>query len=104
MDRIVQDRLEDIRRLCKDRDVLFLDLIGSAAEDRFDPERSDLDFIVEFQELPFGRRADAYFGLLDDFKELFDRKIDLVMDSAIKNRYFREYVDETKVPLYAAAA
>ncbi len=32
MDRIVQDRLEDVKRLCENRDVLFLDLIGSAAD------------------------------------------------------------------------
>ncbi len=102
MDPIVQDRLEDVRRLCENRDVLFLDLIGSAAEDRFDLERSDLDFLVEFRQLPLGGRADAYFGLLNDFRDLFGREIDLVEDPAIRNRYFREYVNKTKVPLYAA--
>ena len=104
MDRIVQDRLAEVRRLCESRDVLFLELIGSAAEDRFDLEHSDLDFLVEFRDLPFGQLSDAYFGLLNDFRDLFGREIDLVMDSAIKNRYFREYVDETKIPLYASTS
>ena len=35
-------------------------------------------------------------------EDLFGRPIDLVEDSAIKNPYFRESVDETREPLYAA--
>ena len=33
---------------------------------------------------------------------MFHRPVDLVVDSAISNRYFRESVDQTKTLLYAA--
>ncbi|RAG74278.1 DNA polymerase subunit beta, partial [Burkholderia multivorans] len=52
-------------------------VFGSAVSDRFDPESSDLDFIVDF--VP-GRDSmfDDYFGLLEDLSALFDREVELV--------------------------
>jgi len=46
--------------------------------------------------------ADRYFGLLASLEELFGRSVDLVVDSAIKNPYFRESVDRTRTPIYVA--
>ena len=57
---------------------------------------SDLDFLVEFQTLPSGEYADAYFGLLEDLELLFGHPVDLVVDSAIKNPFFRQRIDETR--------
>ena len=37
-----------------------------------------------------------------DLEQLFGRPVDLVVESAIRNRYFREAVDKTKALLYAA--
>ena len=71
-------------------------------KEMFRAEDSDLDFLVEF--LPLGpvEHADAYFGLLEALKDLFGRPVDLVMADAIRNRYFKESVDRTRRPLYAA--
>ena len=102
MQRLVQERVDDIRRLCEKYRVRRLEIFGSGLEDRFDPEKSDLDFLVEFEELPRGKRADAYFDLMDELQNLFGRPVDLVMASAVRNRYFRQQLEATKVPLYAA--
>jgi predicted nucleotidyltransferase len=40
--------------------------------------------------------------LLEALESLFGRSIDLVVDSAIRNPYFRRSVDQTKASLYAA--
>lgn len=88
--------------LCRRYGVQRLELFGSAATGRDDPVRSDLDFLVEFEPLPDGSYADAYFGLLEGLEALFGRPVDLVVASAIRNRYFRESVDQTKTLLYAA--
>lgn len=45
-------RQTDIRRLCHQHHVRRLTLFGSAVTGNFDPARSDLDFVVEFEELP----------------------------------------------------
>ena len=39
---------EELEELCRRFHVRRLDLFGSAASDGFDPARSDLDFLVEF--------------------------------------------------------
>ena len=51
---------------------------------------------------PRGGFKGPYFGLLMALEDLFQRKIDLVMESAIDNPYFREGVDDTRVPIYGA--
>ena len=97
----VKEKIDDIRKLCIRHHVLRLDLFGSAAIGHH--QSQDLDFLVEFQKpLPQGELANSYFGLLEDLKQLFGCPIDLVVDSAIENPFFRESVDETRKPLYAA--
>lgn len=94
-----RDRLDD---LCRAYDVRRLDLIGSAAHGDFDPERSDLDFVVEFNNFTVSNAADRFFGLLADLEGLFERPIDLVSYRAIRNPVFRRIVEESRVTLYAA--
>jgi hypothetical protein len=98
---IAQHRCE-IADLCRRYQVRRLELFGSAAEDRFDPERSDVDFLVEFEPLADGEHADTYFGLLEALQALFSRHVDLVMVRAIRNPYFLEAIEPTRTLLYAA--
>jgi predicted nucleotidyltransferase len=53
---------------CRRYRVHSLSLFGSAVRDDFDPERSDYDFLVDFEPLPPGQYADAYFGLLESLE------------------------------------
>ena len=99
---LVEQNLDAIRALCREYGVLRLELFGSAATGAFDPERSDLDFLVEFEPAPPGGYADAFFGLKESLEQLFGRPVDLVAAAAIRNPYFRESVEGAKVPLYAA--
>jgi hypothetical protein len=56
--------------LCRRHRVRRLDLFGSAATGAFDPERSDLDFLVEFEALEPGTYFDAYFGLREGLESV----------------------------------
>ena len=103
MNPLVEDRLAELSEICARRRVKRLELFGSAARsDRFDPDSSDLDFLVEYQPLELAEYADAYFGLLFDLERLFARPVDLLMPTAIRNRYFREAIDKDRLTLYAA--
>lgn len=95
--------IEAIRDLCLKHGVARLWLFGSAATGEFDPVKSDFDFLVEFGALPPGTRADAYFGMLEDLRDLTKRSVDLVEIGAVRNRYVRASIESTRVPLYAAA-
>jgi hypothetical protein len=79
-----------------------LELFGSAAGEGFKPESSDLDFLVEFQELRDNEHADIYFGLLEELRSLFQRDVDLVVFSAIKNPYLQQGIEQSRTLLYAA--
>ena len=99
---LVEDGREAIDRLCERYRVRRLELFGSAlTEERFDHERSDLDFLVEFLPLKPGEHADAYFGLLEALEQLFGRHVDLVMVRAVKNIYFLESVNKNRKVVYA---
>ena len=93
---------EKLAQLCASHHVRRLELFGSAAKGDFDASASDLDFLVEFEALQPGQHADAYFGLLEGLESLFQRPIDLVMVSAIKNPYFLENIEFSRTLLYAA--
>ena len=95
----IESRREQIADLCRQYRVQRLELFGSALRDDFDDEHSDLDFLVEFEALPLGAYAKTYFGLIDALENLFQRKVDLVVASAIKNPYFREGVERNKALL-----
>jgi uncharacterized protein len=94
---------DEIEVLCRKLGVRRLDVFGSAATGDFKPETSDLDFLVEFE---VGARGSGfggpYFNLKESLEELFGRSVDLVMASAIKNPYFKESVERSRVQLYAA--
>ncbi|MFN8632359.1 MAG: nucleotidyltransferase domain-containing protein [Chloroflexota bacterium] len=92
----------DVEQLCRAFHVRRLDLFGSAARGTDRPGESDLDFLVEFDELPPGAFARAYLGLLAALEDLFHQPIDLVVDSTVVNPYLRKAIDATKVPLFAA--
>ncbi len=102
MNRLIEEKRQDLERVCRRHGVERIELFGSATGAGFDPAHSDLDFLVTFQELGPNQYADAYFGLLEDLQALFQRPVDLVVASAIKNPYFQQAVDSTRTLVYAA--
>jgi predicted nucleotidyltransferase len=103
MHRFIKDKFDELQALCDKHRVLKLELFGSAASvDSFDPETSDLDFLVEFQPMPPVEHADAYFGLLENLQDLFECDVDLVEVKAVSNPYFLESIDRTRRIIYAA--
>jgi hypothetical protein len=98
----IADHREELQDLCRRFHVRRLDVFGSAARDDFDPARSDLDFLVEFEPLQPGAYVDAFFGLKEGLEQLFGRTADLISATAIRNPYFRQSVERTKALLYAA--
>jgi len=99
---LVGEKLDVIARLCNRYGVLRLALFGSAAGGAFDPGRSDLDFLVDFEPMPPLPHADAYFGLLADLEALFEQPVDLVESAALRNPYRRREIEATLVLLHAA--
>jgi uncharacterized protein len=93
---------EELWALCRRFHVRRLDLFGSAARGDFDPEHSDVDFIVEFDRDMRLHPFDAYFGLKEELEALFGRKVDLVELSAVRNPYLKASIERSRENVYAA--
>jgi hypothetical protein len=100
---LIEQHRQRLTELCGQYRVRRMDLFGSAARGDFDPASSDLDFLVDFFDFTPENAADRYLGLLIDLEDLFGRKIDLVCASAIRNPYFRQVAEQSRVCLYAAS-
>ena len=98
---LFEQRRTELEALCRRYNVRRLDVFGSAAAGKQRPGQSDLDFLVEFGPFPPGAYADAYFGLMESLEALYGQPVDLVVASAIRNPYFLQAVERTKVLLYA---
>lgn len=94
---------DTLAAVCRRFHVRRLSLFGSAVDGRFDPARSDLDFLVTFEELPNGAYADAYFGLQESLATLFGRKVDLVTESSLENPFLRRQIEAQRRQVFPAA-
>ena len=56
---------EAVRELCHAQRAVGLEIFGSATREDFDPERSDLDFLGEFQDPDRAGIADRFMGLAE---------------------------------------
>lgn len=106
MHSFLDSNMEELRNLCRVHHVRRLEAFGSATRDGgadFDPSRSDLDFLVEFEPLPLGERARHFFALEADLRRLFGRDIDLGEPAGVRNPFIGASIERSKVLLYAAA-
>jgi hypothetical protein len=102
MIREIEEQREALEGLCQRFRVRRLELFGSAAAGGFNPRSSDLDFLVEFDELRANEYADTYFGLLEELQRLFRRDVDLVVARSVKNPCLIESIQKSRTLLYAA--
>lgn len=98
---VISDNLESIRAACRRHGVSFLELVGSAARDDFDPSRSDIDVLVDFPDgAPdlFG----AFMGLREDLARILGRPVDVITLRGVRNPLLLESLRRDAVRLYAA--
>lgn len=100
---LVKSNSKAIVGLCERYNVKRLELFGSAlTEDGFDPQASDIDFLVEFLPLEPSEHARCYFRLLEELQDMFGRNVDLVEVKAVHNPYLLETINRNRSEIYAA--
>ncbi len=99
---LIEQHRAEITALCQKYQVKRLELFGSAARCDFDPSRSDLDFLVEFEDSGWKGSFRRYMGLKLQLEDLFQRSVDLVEPAAIENPFFIEVVNRHRSLFYAA--
>ena len=98
--KLIELNLDKIYELCRKYKVKTLSVFGSILTDRFN-EESDVDFSATFypEEDPL-LSGENFINLYIGLQELMGRKIDLVSEDYIRNKYFKEELEETKQLIY----
>jgi len=97
--KIINEHIDKIILLCELNKVKSLFAFGSVITDKFNSE-SDIDLIVDIDDKDPISYADNYFNLKFQLEELFKRQIDLLEQKAIRNRFLRNEIDQTKIKIY----
>ncbi len=95
----ISARIEDIARLCRQFSIQRLEVFGSAANGTFDPETSDIDFLVDLGEYE-PHVADRYLDFADALEHVLGRKVDLVTVQSVTNPYFQRAIDASREVVY----
>jgi predicted nucleotidyltransferase len=93
-------RPRDFVILCKNHKVRFLYAFGSSIGEKFIPDKSDIDLLVEIDTEDPIDRGEKLLSLWDLFEDFFKRRVDLLTDSSIHNPFLRKSIDSTKVLVY----
>ena len=93
----------DFVALCKDHQVKQIYAFGSSVSDNFDPEKSDIDLLVEIDEPDPIKKGEKILSLWDKLETFFKRKVDLLANPNIRNPYLRQSVENSKVLIYDAS-
>lgn len=98
---ILTDRLVEIAAICRKYGVRQLYVFGSAVHGTFDPDTSDLDFMVDLGEYEptIALRYSRFYSALHD---LFERDIDLITARSSGSDRFLRAVIASRELIYAA--
>jgi len=97
---VLKDSIPAIIEICERHHVLKLYVFGSVITAKFDPDRSDIDLIVELAPMPSEEKGEHLLDLWDELEELFQRKVDLLTDQPIKNTFLKKNIEKTKLLIY----
>jgi uncharacterized protein len=99
---LAQPQLDAIAAACKQHHVVRMHAFGSVLRPDYNPGISDIDLLVEFEDLQPTDLVEAYFGLEQQLAESIGSAVDLVMATAVRNPIMRADIDTSKLLIYAA--
>ena len=94
LNRLVQEKREDILQVAARRGATNVRIFGSVARGE-DDERSDIDFLVDMEP---GRSIFDLGGLLMELQDLLGHQVDVVTERGLRARIKEEVLREA-VPL-----
>jgi uncharacterized protein len=100
----ITNNLDKIIDTCKKMQVKSLYLVGSAARSVDYSRESDIDFlytmVTDKEGLPVSQYD--YFDLLFSLENITGKKIDLIAEKGIRNKYFLKSLTEDRQKIYEA--
>lgn len=96
----IKSKTSDFLALCKSHNVSSLHAFGSSVNENFDENSSDIDLLIEIDKHDPIERGESLMNIWDQFESFFERKVDLLTSSSIKNPILKKNIDSTKVLIY----
>jgi len=95
---LIEDNREAIAALCRQYGVRRLAVFGSAVTGAFDPDRSDIDFVVDIGDFD-DRVGWRFMGLIVALEDLMGRRVDVVTEPVTKH-WLRDEIQATQVMIH----
>jgi hypothetical protein len=97
--KLIERNISALVRLCQQHKVKELYTFGSILTQRFN-ETSDVDFLVQFENIDILDYFDNYMDFKEKLEILFNRQVDLIENQAVRNPVFRRVLDREKKIVY----
>jgi predicted nucleotidyltransferase len=99
---LITERRSEIAALCRRFGVRRLAVFGSAARSTdFDPQCSDIDFVVAF-ERDDGASLNDFLALRDALATTVNRPVDLVMEGSVRNPFIQAGIQRSAEIVYGS--
>lgn len=86
--------------LCETYNVKNLYAFGSSVTAKFREESSDIDLLIDIDNDDPIERGENLMAIWDKLEQFFQRKVDLLTNTSIRNPVLRNSIDATKVLIY----
>lgn len=93
-------KMAEFLSLCKSHHVKNLYAFGSSITNEFNEELSDIDLLIEIDKNDPIERGEILMNIWDKFEKFFQRKVDLLTNTSIKNPVLKKNIDSTKILIY----
>lgn len=101
--KILLEHAAELNALCKANSVKSLFVFGSVVTDKFDEEKSDIDFVVELNNLNDPLLiGEQMLNLWNGLEKTFNRSVDLLRIENISNPILKQRIEKSKELVYAA--
>jgi hypothetical protein len=96
----IKYKMSEFLTICKTHNVKNLYAFGSSITDQFDENTSDIDFLIEIDNDDPIERGENLINIWDKFEYFFQRKVDLLTNTSIKNPILKKNIESTKILIY----
>jgi uncharacterized protein len=97
---LIRNRLETFKMICKNHKVKVMYAFGSSISEKFNETTSDIDLIVELDEEDPIQKGEYLINLWNSLESFFQKKVDLITESSIKNPYLKKSIEANKLLIY----
>lgn len=97
--RIIDNNIENVKKLCTLYNVETMYLFGSALNSNFN-SKSDIDLLVKFKPIELAYYFDNYINFKENLEIVLGRDIDLVEEQSLRNPILIESIEKSKQLIY----